>query len=86
MRVNVYTEELTGEVQVVRAEYTDSEGQKAENWGIRFVLKSHPDLHHQPKDDDRSAVTFWCGRDWANMKPFLQKAFDAIYDGSWSNK
>jgi hypothetical protein len=31
------------------------------NYGLRVYLKSHRDLHFTSRDDDRSAVTFWCG-------------------------
>jgi hypothetical protein len=69
MRVNVYTEELIGdmkgypETEVVTAEYVSSRtGESMKNWGLRIYVKSHPDLHYIPgRDDDRSAVTFWCG-------------------------
>lgn len=55
MRVNVYSGELTNEVQFV---------QKASDTGqvyaaVRFILHSSERLHFRPGDDDRSAVTFW---------------------------
>jgi hypothetical protein len=55
MRVNVYSQELTNEVLPVR---------KGSNTGltysaVQFILHSSPMLHHPPRDDDRSAVTFW---------------------------
>lgn len=50
MRIQVYAEEMTGEVEVV-----DKNGYQ----GIRFYLQSGPSLHHTALDDDRSAVTFW---------------------------
>lgn len=55
MRINVYSQELTDEVQMVA---------KKSNTGITYhaaqlVLHSSPMLHHPPADDDRSAVTFW---------------------------
>ena len=55
MRINVYSQELTNEVEVV---------EKISNTGIvytavRMILHSSPMLHHPPADDDRSAVTFW---------------------------
>jgi hypothetical protein len=55
MRINVYSQELTNEV-----EFTE----KLSNTGIaylavRLFLHSSPMLHHPPADDDRSAVTFW---------------------------
>lgn len=50
MRIQVYAEEMTGEVEVVT---------KNGYQGIRFYLQSGPSLHHTALDDDRSAVTFW---------------------------
>lgn len=49
MRINVYTEELTNEVEVI---------EKDGFHGLRFYLKS-PDTLHRGDDDDRSAITFW---------------------------
>lgn len=72
MRVNVYTEELmtdfdsdTISAEIVTAEYISSRtGQPMTNYGLRIYLKSAPELHFIPgRDDDRSAVTFWCGPD-----------------------
>lgn len=55
MRINVYSQELTNEVNVI---------EKISNTGLTYsavqiMLHSSPLLHHPPKDDDRSAVTFW---------------------------
>lgn len=55
MRVNVYSQELTDEVQTV---------EKTSNTGlvysaVQLMLHSSSMLHHPPQDDDRSAVTFW---------------------------
>ena len=55
MRINVYSQELTDEVQVE---------EKQSNTGVvytavRIMLHSSPMLHHPPKDDDRSGITFW---------------------------
>lgn len=69
MRINVYTEELirVGNnpvvAEIVTADYISSRtGQPMTNYGLRIYLKSHPDLHYvPPRDDDRSAVTIWCG-------------------------
>lgn len=79
MRINVYTEELIpaefGQpaIEVVTAEYISSRtGQPMKNWGIRIFCKSHPDLHYIPgRDDDRSAITFWCG-DYSSMREFAR--------------
>ena len=74
MRINVYTEELPTPdalpmAEIVTAEYVSSRtGQPMTNYGLRIYLKSHPDLHFLPgRDDDRSAVTFWCGSKQQNV-------------------
>lgn len=56
VRINVYDEEVTGEVQVVRK--TADTG--VSFTGFRVLLASPAVLHNKPGDDDRSAVTFWC--------------------------
>jgi hypothetical protein len=69
MRVNVYTEELLHEgdglpiAEIVHADYVSGRtGQPMRNYGLRIYLKSPLELHYvPPRDDDRSAVTFWCG-------------------------
>lgn len=58
MRINVYSQELTSEVQMVA---------KESNTGVTYhaaqlILHSSDKLHHPPQDDDRSAVTFWLPR------------------------
>lgn len=55
MRINVYDEELTGEVVVV--EQTADTG--VTYYGVRVFLTSPDVLHNSATDDDRSAVTFW---------------------------
>ena len=55
MRLNVYSQELTDEIQVE---------EKRSNTGlvysaVRLMLHSSDRLHHPPADDDRSGVTFW---------------------------
>ncbi len=69
MRINVYNEELTDEVQIVTVE--PAPGRKY--IGGRFMLKSPKNLHHTDTDDDRSAVTFWLGTPEA-ARVFLQRA------------
>jgi hypothetical protein len=64
MRINVYSQELTDEVQRI---------EKGSNTGItysavQFMLHSSPKLHHPPMDDDRSAVTFWLPRSAARRE------------------
>lgn len=73
MRINVYSQELTDEVQVEH---------KRSNTGItysavRIVLHSSPMLHHPPKDDDRSGVTFWLPRT-AERREALARAFEKM--------
>lgn len=56
MRVNVYAEEITEEVEIV--ETTADTGSKF--IGVRFYLKTHPDqLRPVHPDDDKAGVTFW---------------------------
>ena len=55
MRINVYSQELTNEIQVE---------EKISNTGliysaVRMILHSSPKLHHPPEDDDRSGITIW---------------------------
>jgi hypothetical protein len=61
MRVNVYAEEVSGDIEIVRT--TADTG--ASFVGLRIYLHSSEKLHHRAGDDDRSAVTFWVksGRD-----------------------
>ncbi len=54
MRLNIYSEELTERVEKVTKE---ANGHTF--YGLRFYLKSPPELHHTAEDDDTSAVTFW---------------------------
>jgi hypothetical protein len=56
IRINVYSQELTKEVEVVskRAEDTG-----ITYHGVRLYLASPDLLHHTAEDDDRSAITFW---------------------------
>lgn len=73
MRVNVYSQELTDEVQVV---------EKTSNTGLVYsavmlMLHSSDRLHHPPHDDDRSAVTFWLPKSSARRES-LAKAFEEM--------
>ena len=72
MRINVYSQELTNEVLAL---------EKKSNTGIvysavQFVLHSSLLLHHPPKDDDRSAVTFWLPRS-QERREMLARTFEA---------
>lgn len=65
MRINVYAEEITEEVQIV--------GKRASTgrdfYAVRLMLESSPKLHHAETDDDRSAITFWIPSDRTGWKP-----------------
>lgn len=88
MRLNVYTEELIGNfgpnqpcmAEIVTADYVSSRtGEAMTNYGLRIYFKSHPDLHYvPPRDDDRSAVTFWCGPKEKNVLAFWEMVKNAI--------
>lgn len=79
MRINVYTEELVHAedgkpfAEIVTANYISSRtGKEMTNWGLRIFLRSAPELHYIPgRDDDRSAVTFWCGEKDTNLLKFV---------------
>lgn len=71
MRINVYSQELTDEVNVI---------EKVSNTGlvysaVQLMLHSSPKLHHPPQDDDRSAVTFWLPKS-AHRREELARAFE----------
>lgn len=71
MRINVYSQELTSEVNTV---------EKKSNTGlvysaVQLTLHSSPMLHHPPQDDDRSAVTFWLPKS-AERREQLAQAFE----------
>lgn len=73
MRVNVYSQELTDEVQHVK---------KVSNTGVEYhaamlVLHSTDKLHHPPQDDDRSALTFWLPRS-PDRREAVARAFEAM--------
>lgn len=55
MRINVYSQELTHEVGLVKATGTNGR----EYYGVRMYLRSPKELHNIPGDDDRSAITLW---------------------------
>lgn len=54
MRINIYAEELTNEVEMVKKV---TEGKTF--YGLRLFLESSQLLHQTATDDDRSAITFW---------------------------
>lgn len=55
MRMNVYAEEITDEVDLVTKEMEDGRT----FYAVRLYLDSPPSLHHSAGDDDRSGITLW---------------------------
>lgn len=55
MRINVYSQELTSECQLIAKESNTGLVYSA----VQLMLHSSDKLHHPPEDDDRSAVTIW---------------------------
>jgi hypothetical protein len=55
MRINVYSQELTKDFELVEKESSTG----VTYYGIRLYLASADELHQEPDDDDRSAITFW---------------------------
>lgn len=55
MRVNLYSQELTDEVELIRQKSNTDVTYSA----IRWYMHSSSRLHHPPEDDDRSAATIW---------------------------
>jgi len=82
MRVNVYAEEIDGRGELVE-KIADT---GARFLGVRFYLRSPPELHRRPDDDDSSAVTFWIRSSAIGYRPgderplhlLFQKACDLI--------
>ena len=73
MRINVYSQELTDEVIMIA---------KTSNTGITYhaaqlILHSSEKLHHPPRDDDRSAVTFWLPKS-GDRREEMAKAFEQL--------
>lgn len=73
MRINVYSQELTDEVNVI---------EKKSNTGlvysaVQLMLHSSDKLHHPPADDDRSAVSFWLPKS-KERREALAKAFETM--------
>ena len=73
MRINVYSQELTSEANMV---------EKGSNTGVvyhaaQLMLHSSEKLHHPPMDDDRSAVTFWLPKSQKRREEMAQ-AFERM--------
>jgi hypothetical protein len=73
MRINVYSQELTNELNVVEKESNTGLVYTA----VQLMLHSSPMLHHPPADDDRSAVTFWLPKS-TQRREELAQTFEAM--------
>ena len=73
MRVNIYSQELTEEVQLIHKESNTGLVYSA----VQLMLHSSERLHHPPKDDDRSAVTIWLPRSVARREALAQTLMKA---------
>ncbi len=56
MRINVYSQEITKEIEIISKMAEDT---GITYYGVRMYLASPDILHHTAEDDDRSAITFW---------------------------
>lgn len=75
MRINVYSQELTSEVQLIAKKSNTQITYHA----VQMLLHSSPQLHHPPLDDDRSAVTFWLPKS-GKRRAELAAAFRELAD------
>ena len=73
MRINVYSQELTPEVNLVAKESNTGMTYHA----AQLMLHSSPVLHYRPMDDDRSAVTFWLPKSQARREE-MAAAFERV--------
>lgn len=73
MRINVYSQELTSEVNMVEKDSSTGLVYSA----AQFMLHSSALLHHPPHDDDRSAVTFWLPKS-AQRRESLASTFEEM--------
>ncbi len=88
MRINVYAEELTDEVELVSKDVSDAKFGHRTFYGIRVYLKSPEELHSDPEDDDRSAITFWVpwtredGHDWNKVEEIFLRMAQKVFTGA----
>jgi len=83
MRVNIYSQDLTDEIEVIKKESNTGVTYDA----VRLILHSSSMLHHPPKDDDRSAITFWLPKSQQRRKQLaqtLEKLAQAVRNASYS--
>lgn len=81
MRINIYAEELTQEVETITKTLDDGRTFLA----VRLYLKSAKELHHTASDDNRSAITFWVPWYGGKNHPHdLNNVMHALHNGSAS--
>lgn len=91
MRINVYSEEITDDVQfITKEDVIGEDGNLVTFYGVRYFLKSWEGMHHNEFDDDRSAITFWFRtKDARDVATFLYSGVDLIsnhvYEAQESN-
>lgn len=73
MRINIYSQELTKEVELVSKKAADT---GITYYGVRMYLASPDILHHTEDDDDRSAITFWIPNAMSFNKDDLYDLFE----------
>lgn len=84
MRINIYAEELTSEIEIVTKTVNDDKFGERTFYGFRIFLVSPDVLHHSKKDDDRSAITFWVkwtkdkGNDFSVIEELLDNLNGAV--------
>jgi hypothetical protein len=71
MRINVYSQELTKESELVSKPADTG----ITYYGVRLWLASPDILHHTAQDDDRSAITFWL----PNARSFTKSDLAAVF-------
>lgn len=73
MRINIYSQELTSEIQTLSK---PSDGGVAYP-AVRLFLHSSHRLHATATDDDRSAITFWLPKS-DHRREALAKTFELM--------
>lgn len=86
MRINLYGEELTTETELVTKTVTDEKFGTRQFYGLRLFLLSPDELHSDPADDDRSAITLWVpwtrvdGHDFDTAHRVLGSLYDRLQE------
>lgn len=78
MRINIYAEELPDEEDPRATERVSKHVAETDRtfFGARLYLQSAAELHDEPDDDDRSAITIWGPR--AKVAALLRRMADSI--------